>query len=347
MSDISVIVEGLEFKAWTKVELVRNFDSVDTLSVTYPFDPNNINLINIFKPFSYATCQILYSGKLVFTGLLLDTVPSVNNTEKTETANFYATPGTLIDCTATQDRETLQFINKSFKTICSELCSPFNLGVKYTSAAQQRSNSILDKIELGCSEPIFSFLAKIAHTENLYLSSTSEGDLLVRQANPSGKAVLDLKEDLPPLISVNAQYNPRQYYSAITAVCTGTQADSINGRSTVKNDKIKKFRPYVFQSQDSEKGGIEKAAKSKLTRMYSNSVTYQVGIVGWTDKNNSILSTNKIVLLEAPSIRIKSPYKFNIRSIRMTAEANTESSFLDLVLPESFTDSIPSKFPWD
>ncbi len=346
MSNISVIIEGKEFKAWTKVELTRNFDSIDTMAITYPFDSENKAILNLFKPFSYNMCQVLYKGSLVFVGTLLDTVPAINAQSKTETANFYALPGALIDCSANSDRNTLEFKDKSFKSIASELCAPFGIQIKYTQSAQTRSEVILDKIAIGMSEPVFSFLSKIAHTQNLYLSSTADGGLLVRQANPTATA-LELTEDLPPLLSVNCQYNPRQYFSEITAVTTGTEATSINGRSTVNNKKINSFRPFVFQSVDSDVGGIEKAAKSKIARMFTNSVTYSVGIVGWDDRAGNILSTNKKVILKAPSVRVNSPYAFNVRSVKMTAEPNSINSILELVLLESFTDKIPNKFPWD
>ena len=59
MSDKIVIkVKGIELQTWLSVRLQRNFDSVDTLSIIYPFDPNNETL-KVFRPCSFNECRVL------------------------------------------------------------------------------------------------------------------------------------------------------------------------------------------------------------------------------------------------------------------------------------------------
>lgn len=343
MSNIKIKIKGVEFKAWSTINVQRNFDSVDTLSVSYPFDPKNQQLKEIFKPLSYNVGEVYYGDKLVFKGLLLDVVSRSDANQTSEEATFYALSGNLIDCTFPGSLTTLQYDNQTIKTIFNQIADQFGLNIYFAADG----GGSFDRVACSPDQKVFDFMVDLAKQRGLVISSLADGGILVRKGKTSGSLVATLKEGQPPIISITNDSDARSYYSELTTVTTGRQKTNINGKYTTKNNRLSLLRPLTQISRDTDTGSIKDASEGLAGRMYANAIKYQVEIPSWINSLKKIYETNTFVNITAPSVRIYNEYKFMIMKVDLFADADKEITSLKCVLPTAFTNKAPSSFPWD
>ena len=63
---VSVAISGREFSGWEEIRIRRALDSFSTIELSAPFEPNNPDFRETFKPFSYQPIEVRVGGERVF-----------------------------------------------------------------------------------------------------------------------------------------------------------------------------------------------------------------------------------------------------------------------------------------
>lgn len=340
--EVALLIGGKRFRFWTAIRLTRALDSMDTLDISAPFEPQLADFRTTFRPFSYKSIEITVGGELLFKGTMVSITPSLGES-KTIQVSAYSTPGVLNDCTAPASAYPIEYNNQSLKAITNAVLKPFGLSAIFESTSADK----FERVAINPGQKLLEFLADLAKQKNLVISSTERGELFFRKSIEKGTPVAKLRQGESPVISITPTFSPQEYYSHITGIEPVTVGSS-GGAYTIKNTKLTTvLRPFTFQAKDSEGGTLKEAVQAKVGRMFGNMVSYKVALNTWRDPAGKLWKPNTLVNLQSDSAMIYKPYNFVLRSVEFSRDENSQTATLDLVIPGSFSGKIPEVLPWD
>lgn len=344
IDEVAILIEGKRFRFWSEVRITRSIDNIDVVEFSAPFEPENEDFKAIFQPMTFKPMTLTVGGVTIFTGTMVGVVPDLSNGSRTVQVSCYSTPGVLNDCTPPDSAsDTLEFIDVDLKGIATSLCEPFGVGVQFNALPGDK----FEQIAIEQSEKIWGFLSNLARQRNLIASNTTDGKLLFDQSTESGIAVANLSDGVSPLLSVTPFFSAQEYYSAISGVepiLVGSAGSSI----TVRNSRLNGVtRPFTFTAEDTEGGNLKDAVEAKAGRMFGNSASYSINVVGWRDVNGELWQPNTKINLHAEGVMIYNPYDFVVRSVEYLTDGQSQVATLNLVIPGSFSGKIPEVLPWD
>lgn len=343
ISEAALKIEGERFRFWETISIERRIDSFDIIEFSAPFDSELPSFRQLFEPFSFKTADFSINGDLLFTGRLVNVDPIVDNNQKIIAVSGYSLPGMLNDCTAPASLfPNTEFTGQKLEEISQTLINPFGLLQEFNADP----GAVFERVYLEPGKTILSFLSEIARQRNLIISNTPEGRLLYTKSIESGQPVAIFEQGRSPLLSVVPNFSPQNYFSHITGIeptIVGIQGQ----KYTVKNDFLNGVvRPFTFSVPDTLDADVKLAVEAKTGRMFGNMVSYEIEVNTWFDSNGDAWKPNAILRLTAPDAMIYEPYDFLIKSVGLAKDSDTETAFLELVLPGSFNGTIPDKLPW-
>jgi prophage tail gpP-like protein len=343
-NEVAVSIGGLRFRYWSKIRIERAIDNLDTVELDSPFDPSDLYLRSVFRPFEYSPITISVNDDTFFTGVVVQTPPILSATSNTVSIGAYSSPGVLGECPPPITVLPLEFKKQNLHEIARTLVEPFKIEI----VADIDPGPAFDKVAKKPNEAVLRFVASLAKQRNQVMGSDETGALVFRQAIESGPTVALLKQGASPLIGITPTFNPSQYYSEITGIQPVRVRSKKSVKFTVRNTLLPNVtRPFIFDVPNSKDGDIETAVKAKMSRMYANMVSYSVDVATWRDPQDKLWAPNTMISVEAPGAMIYKPSIFLIRSVTYRRDEKTETASLDLVLPGSFTEVQPGGFPWD
>lgn len=340
---VTILLNDKVFDYWTTAVLTRAIDTMDTVELEAPFDPNNSAHRIAFKPFSFQDANVYVGEELIFTGTAVGIVPDVSLEGRIVTISAYSRPGVLGDCTPPASDEALEFSNYKLDAIARSLAAPFDIGV----VVEGDIGAAFDQVKIDRGDDILSFLAELAKQRNLVITNTPEGDLLILRPDASGQPGARLVQGQSPMTDIQALFSPQAYFSHITgveAVVYGFEGS----QHTVKNARLAGvLRPHTYRAKDVLGGQIKTAVEAKAARMFGNMLSYNVTVNTWQTQFGRLWEPNRFVTVVAPDAMIYSPTNFLIRSVSFEVSSTGRSAVLDLVLPGSFSGQQPEAMPWD
>ena len=341
--EVALLIDGERFRFWEAVRIRRSLDSLSTISFSAPFEPDNIEFRNIFRPFSFRDVDITVGGIPLFAGTMLTPAPQLTSKKRTVSVDAYSLPGVLDDCPPPASTYPIEFDEQGLKEIAVSLCLPFGIGVKFLVDQGPAFEQVADET----GKEVLSFLADLAKQRNIVISDTPAGELLFWQSVEPGKPVAILSEGSSPVLSVIPRFNPQGYYSEITGL-DSVEVGFDGSQYTVKNPHLKGvLRPKVFTPKDTEDGTIKAAVEAKIGRMFGNMVSYDVFISTGRDPQGDLWTPNTTIKLTAPGAMIYNEFEFVIRNVELIAEKDKRTAVLNVVIPGSFSGKIPEALPWD
>ncbi len=340
---VTLTINGKVFRFWSNVNITQHLDAVSTVNFNSPFEPDQEIFREAFRPYSYQEVRIDVGGQLLFTGTLVNPVPTLGPRERSVSARCYSKPGVLSDCTPPASAYPLQWDAATLRTIAADVCRPFGVSVVFPEG----SGLVFERISLDPGSKVMPDLARFASQRNLVIRSNERGQLVFLRPKETGEPVARFREGLGPLQSVTPSIGSQQFYSHITGV-----APSIVGlegpQATVVNPRLKGvLRPYVYPASDTEEGGLQEAVRSKIGRMYAESASYEVELDTWRDVDGNIWQPGDFVTLTAPGCMVYSEYTFQIRTVYLKATPNEQSATLNLIIPGTLSGKVPETLPWD
>lgn len=368
---VELHIEGERFVFWQTVDIERSIDAVNGIKFTAPFDWENEWFRKKFRPFSYLPVLITVNDATLFTGTMVDVDPRLD-TSKTISISAYSTCGVLMDCTAPDEAHPLEFNNLNLKSIAENLAAYFKVGVVF----KDDPGATFSRVACDPDKKVFEFLADLAKQRGFVISSDEEGNLLFWKS-AQGEPVAILEQGASPLSSVTPSFDPQNFYSDLTGMAPVEVAKPAvkvkiktkkekkkpgdlplkKGRKpkpakkyskfSVENEDATVFRPLVFKIDDADGPDVQTATKAKLGRMLGNMAKYSIQVSTWRDVNGNLWAPNTRIKLFAPDAMIYTPYTFEIKSVSLKKDRNSETATLELVLPGSFSGEPPETFPWE
>lgn len=342
INETAVRINNRRFRFWDRIEILRSIDSLSTVNLGVPFEPDMPDFKDSFKPFSYSGVDVLIGGDPLFSGFMMNIVPVINPKSNTISVNAYSLPGVLMDCTAPSNAFPLEWNKQGLQEIAATLTSFFGLGVDF----RVDQGAIFDQVSLNPGKKVLPFLIDLAKKRNLIISNTVSGHLLFWRSINVGNPVAILN-DGSPLLNISPQFNAQGYYSDITAIEPVTFYSN-GSQMTIKNPWLRDVvRPNSFPIQDTENADLAAAIDSRIGRMFGNMASYNIEVDTWRDQSGKLWEPNTTILLTSSRAMIYNQYEFLIRTVTLKRDKKTEMAILNLVMPGAFSGKIPESLPWD
>lgn len=343
-SELSLLINGKQFKFWTGISITRSIDAMDSLIVTAPFTPDDPAFRETFRPFAFSPVGVTVGGAALFTGTMLTPDPDLRQDSRTVSAVCYSVPAVTGDCTAPASAYPLEWDGAGLKTIAGAIAAPFGLSVIF----EADEGATFERVALKPGQKVLPFLIKLAQQRGLLVSSTERGELLFTTSMAAGAPVAQLAEGESPLVDVVPVFNPQEYYSEVTGIepmVVGLQG----GQVTAQNPRLRGIvRPLTFEVSDTINADIQAAVDAKAGRMFANVVNYTATAATWRDPSGQLWRPNTTITLDAPGAMIYGAYEFLIRSVTLTRTSDGgEVAALALTIPGAFESKIPEALPWD
>lgn len=350
--EVTLYIEGKRFRFWTEISLYQSMASFSTVDFLAPFDPENKNLRDAFRPGSFKETEVFIGDKLIFKGVLMLPQPKID-TSVTVAVSCYSRCGVINDCTAPVSLFPFESNGQGLQQVTERLMQPFGITVNVEDSKAVRNgvsffeevSQPFERVALKTDQIVIDYIADLAKQRNLLVSDASDGGLVLFKPIKKGNPVVMLEQGYSPLLAVEPRFKPQEYYSEIT----GVEPVSIGlsgSKYTVKNSKVGVLRPLTFISNDAEGASIKTATESKAGRMFGNMIEYVIKLTTWRDPNGELWKKNSTLLLKAPSAMIYSAYEFTVKDVTFLRGENSTAK-LTLVIPESFSGEMPEKMPWD
>lgn len=344
-NEVALLIDQKKFTFWTDVGITRSMDTIgDRFELKAPWTPENLEHRKIFKPFGYQDVVIYVGGEKLITGTAVNVSPFAEANKQDLTISGYSKAAVLNDVTMPLSAWPLEFSNLDLKQIAEKLVVPFGLSVKFK--AEQGAQ--FKKVTLTPDRKIYPFLIELAKQRGLVISSDVDGNL-VFQKSSTESASSSIIEGLEPYIRSNAIFDGQKRFSSFAAIGDGWEKGA--GQSAIiDDDTIRKagvLRPMIYKANDISSGDLQNDAKAKLGRSIATSISINVMVKDWRDKNGRLWRDNNRIIFQAPGNMLYKQSEYIIREIEYTKTPNSISANLKLVFPEAFSGEIRSEFPWD
>jgi prophage tail gpP-like protein/phage tail protein X len=341
-NEVALLIGGTRVQFWGLMSIRRSMDSIDSIGLTAPFEPDDPVFREIFKPMSFKDMVVTVGGESLFKGTMVGVEPQTSQAGKEVSVNGYSTPGVLNDCTPSANDYPIEYDSADLRGIATGLSQPFGVTTKFID----QPGEVFERVSVKPSDRVLGFLINLAQQRTLLISSSERGELLF-QKESTGVPVAILTEGESPLLNVEALFNPQAYYSHITGVEPAI-VGLPGGQYTVRNPLLNNItRPSTFVVTDTQGGDVQSVVEAKAGRMIGSAVVYTVRVATWRDVTGSLWQPNTTIKLKAPGAMVYDHYTFLIKSVNFTANANEKTAVLDLVLPGSYAGKMPETLPWD
>ena len=342
-NEISLMLDGSRFRYWTEISISREYDTIDKIEFSAPFDTDNYSFVELFKPLTYKSAQVMIGNQALFTGTIVSVTPDFKSDSGTVSVSAYAKAGVLMDCCPPAASLPLEFKNMTLDVIAAAVCAPFGILTSFEGSA----GGPFKRIRIEPDNPVFGQLADLAVQRNQYMGSDVLGNLVFRTADTSGAHMAQLDGGRSPVISVSPDIDSQSYFSEVTGF-VGSKSGFGGTKYTVKNPLLKGVtRPYSFSADDIKRSEIADAVKGKMARMLGSFIRYSVAVDTWRDPAGALWEPGTFIDLIAPRAMVYKSYRFFVRSVTLDRKNESETAVLGLTLPGAYSGEMPAGLPWD
>ena len=331
--DLTVVIDGLEVIAQS-ASVVRSIDTAaDGWALTRLFDPDDTELFERLRPYTYAPAQVYLGGELVITGYVYKVSP--NTGDRTITVEGWSKTADLIDSTLKVG--TLEQKQTTLQSRAEQLALPHAIKVDYRIERLD-----FDRVTADPTETKGEHLGKLCKQRGALLTSSTKGDLVITRAATTGEPVAALVENTPPLLPIGASYDARQRFASYRVI-------GRNGRRTKEatsvDNNIKNSRFTTTNAPDARLGDITAAAEWERNRQAADSMGLELPVMDWYDDAGELWKENTLITLQAPTLFITEPATFLIRSVRYELTTDGRRASLSVVPPSVYTQGALVE-PW-
>lgn len=371
--DTSLVIAGEEFRHFSDIEITKSIDTFGTAQFTAPFEASRKEFRRLFKPFGYNSINILVDKKVRLTGYMLGTDPRIDALTKAVAVQCYSLPAVLNDCCPPGTAYPLEFSGQTLLTIAQTIASKFGLTARFDDTVDSDEESHVfqkKKLKRGprggrgkrgnkfarCAlEPgdnADEFLVKLAQQIGLVRADDETGRLVFRDSDATlGNPVARFEQGKQPLVTVQPEFKPQEYFTEITAFTAPTTRRK-GSKYTVYNPFTRGqnlVRPHCFKLDSLQSPADAPAACwAKLGRMLGNCCSWTIdNIATWRDQNGDLWQPNTTVLVTAPDAMIYRTTELLIRDVVLRQSAESYTASLRVVLPGAFSGALPDQLPWE
>jgi prophage tail gpP-like protein len=336
--EVSVTIDGTEFKGWTGVTISMAVDQIaDGIALTAPFDPDRADLRAILRPLGYQHLEVRIGGDLVFTGRAELIETPLTDSGRVLSVQGRSLPGVLSECAIDGD---LEFSGLTLAAIARKVCAPF--GIKIRADADSPAIEVA-RAEYGQSAA--AFLDSLASPRLLLINSSYKGELIISsaQALRSKPAAVDLEEGRDSLTAISASYDGTKRHSVYKVSGQFAGIPDVGGSTT--DPTVPVYRPRLAASSDID---ADPAVTARRLRSESecSSVSISVDLPGWRRPDGALWAERQALSLKAPSVMLRAKSRYVIAGCTLRLADSGASTSLRLVFPESYSGGTPEVMPW-
>ena len=355
---MEVVINGKSISYFNSGSITLKLDSIASVfEFSAYFKPQEKEFQELFKPMQYLPIEIYNEKKkLIFTGTILNHRFTSNKGREVVIISGYSKSGILEDvCIPPSENYSLENNNKSLKDIATQLCGLFGINVLVSNQAKSiseavvsntgkstkeksdyesikaKAGSVFGRTSASPTESIRDYLAKLASQKNIVLSHNEKGEVLLFQ--PDYNQLPKYFFTKGNTISMTADYNGQALHSDIYIV--RQPSDENEGVSTfdrAKNTLVAKYRPTTKIMSSGEDAQTKDAAKNELASELK-AIQLTLELQGLFDE----IYPGEIVNVHNHYIYCYAYNRFMVDSITMKFDSKSDTTTLNLVVPETFT----------
>ncbi len=354
---VRITIDGKNVDFFNSGSISLKLDSIaSTFEFASYFSANKKEHQEMFKPLQYKDIQVFNSkDKLVFTGTILNHRFKSDSGRNLVFISGYSKCGILEDVSIPVSAYPLESTNRSIKDIADRLCALYGIGVviseqgktitdtsvktKSKTTAESRTvfeslkakvKSIFGRTSASPTESIKDYLAKLASQKNIVLSHNEKGEVLFFQPDLLQKPKYFFTKGNS--LSMTADFNGQNMHSEINVVRQPSDDNKgVSTTDTAKNSLIAKYRAITKILTSGGDTDTKDAAKNEVASELKN-ISYTVELQSLFDG----IYPGEIVNVHNHYIYCYAYNRLMVDTITMKFDENSETTTLNLVVPESF-----------
>lgn len=331
---------------FNNVSMQLKFNAVgSTFNLAFYFDPLNEGHKELACVGHFHECNLYEFDQQILSGFILS--QKFRRTSKFELTNIsgYSKPGVLEDCTIPPSLMPLQSDGLSLIQIAQRLIKPFKLSLEVDPGVQSRASKVLKSSTASDSQTIKAYLTELATQQNIILSHTLDGKLLLTEAKTDQKPIFnfDLTGGSIPGVEFDVEFNGQSMHSDITLF---GQADIDGGNAreyTIENPYVPVvYRPTTANQSSGDDNDTSLAARRALANELRN-FKLTIKLDRW-DVNGKLIEPNNLITIKDPYLYLYDKTTWFIESVDFTGNETEKTCVLNCVLPEVYTNEVPTSF---
>jgi prophage tail gpP-like protein len=333
-----LVIKGKEVNV-ESARVLRTMDTgSDMWSAQVYWDPEDKDLSDLFKPFSFYESKAYVGGQLLVTGPVMVQEPAVNNDKVSMTLQGFSKTIHMVD---SHVKPPYQRREITLVKLAEELIKGQNLSlIDNTNGAADGS---FKRATAEATDKIFDFLIKMAKQKSVLATSTPRGDLLLTQTAAKTENFGSIGDDQSRGHDWRARFNGRERFREYRML--GKRRGRKVATKTVLDENITAPRHIAIQSSDLAPAELEKAANWERSKKVSTALKIPFPVSGWYAPNGDLWRENKYVTVVSKRIFVPDGFDFLIRSLEYIYEPSGRKTILNLVPPGVFTGE-PVEEPW-
>lgn len=333
LDDFTIVVNDQEIPSISG-RCLRTADTpADGFTSVIRFDPDEVELNEALRPYSYAEASCYLGGVLKVKGVLYILEPDKNGNTRTAILQAFSPTVDVIDSTA---KAPLESKNITLEQRARELVEPLGVKVVFEVDDDER----FKRVTIGPTEKIHDHLDKLALQRGILITSTELGEYKFTRPG-GGTPIAVLEEDSALVQGFTTRFDGRQRFNQYTALgqTPGRKRRSKRGSKTAiaKDDNVPRSRATTFNTDETTAGGMKIAAEWRRSKQLADALTIPLRVSTWYTPDGELWSENKLVTVKAKSIYVPTGFDFLIRSTDFIFQEKGTPAILNVIPPQAFT----------
>lgn len=333
---VTLVIGGREIKAESMVVLRTMDTGSDTWTAQVYWDPNDPELMERYKPYTFLESKAYVGGQLLVTGPVMISEPVVSNDKVSMMLTGFSKTIHMVDSSV---KPPYQLNKMDLNQIANEYAVPRGIKVEDTTPGL----GVFDRVTAETSDKEFDFLAKLARQKSALLTSTPKGHLLITQTADKTDNFGSIGDDQARGHDWRARFNSRDRFRQVRMV--GRRRGAKVSNSVVVDENIKENRTKTVQNADLKPDELEAAANWERSKSAAEALSIPFPVSDWYAPDGRLWRENKYVTVVSSRIFVPDGFDFLIRSCEYHYTKEGRKTILNIVPPGVFTQE-PVKEPW-
>lgn len=342
LDDVTLLINGHEFKNFLGINVFQRFDSFDTCEILALFEPENKQFRETFKPFSYQDVEVFIGSELIFSGTQMGVSPDVSSSSRVVTLSAYSKCAVINDSCVPISAYPVEVRGMKLDRIATLVTDSFPFSV----SADVNVGAAFNVATINPDKRIATYLSELARQRDIVITNDISGNLLLTKAKESA-SVAYLKGNQAPVTSIVPRFNEQEYYSDYTAILPVIIRQNPTSYTAKNRQLTSSLRVDNYMASDSFNGDEKTVAESRRSRGIANSIRYSCSLATIRDPSGNLYKINSYVNLEAPSAMIYSDTKLFVVGVEISLTPTSRTCLLELTLPEAYNGKEVEKLPWE
>lgn len=331
--EVVLLVDGTLYSGWTEVSIKRALEAASgsfSVSLTERWPGQTAK----WPIYAGSGVQVYIGQELCISGWVDEVKVAIDATTHSMSVSGRDRTADIIDCSAIQ--RPGQWRNKKLESIAADLCSPFGVKVR----ADASTGSALTEFSAQPGETVYECLERAAKKCGLLVSSDPEGTLLFTRSGSQRFATI-LKEG-DNLESIEGSFSSKERFSKyiVESQTSGSGEAAKVVKAQAEDQAITRYRPLAIMAEDQATPAQALArAKYEAQIRAARALVFTARLPGWRAGTESIWKPNRIVALDAPSVRGTGDVL--IEQVEFSLGEGGSSTTLTLKRPDAFAE-LPS-----